>query len=112
MLNLKKFFFSHQQESAAQVDETPEPVVVRQDFYIPDYDQMPVRQLLQILRDRTYDFALDNGVPTAYTEFSYIDELPLMVELTENYDILYTVNRFKTYSVDDAIAVITDAITF
>lgn len=105
------FFFSRQTAPITE-DEIIEPVIVREDFTISNYDQMPVQKLLQALRDRTCDFALDNGLTTATTEFFYIDELPLMVELTENYDILYTVNRFKTFSMADAIAIIEDIIQF
>lgn len=105
------FFFSHKTQAVTEA-EISEPVIVREDFTISNFDQMPVRQLLQMLRDRTCDFALDNGLTTATTEFNYIDELPLTVKLTENYDILYTVNRYSTYSMDDAIAVIADVIEF
>lgn len=101
--------FSHQTEA---VETTAEPVIIREDFTISNADQMSVRDLLQMLRDRTYEFALDNGLTSATTEFSYIDDLPLVVKLTESYDFLYTVNRFSTYSVEDAIAVIADVIRF
>lgn len=107
--NLRNFLFSHQLET---VEATAEPVIVREDFTISNADMMPVRDLLQMLRDRTYEFALDNGLTTAITEFSYIDDLPLIVKLTESYDFLYTVNRFTTYNVDDAISVIQDVIQF
>ncbi len=108
-MNIRNFLFSHQIEA---VEETAEPVIVREDFTIADADQMPVHKLLQLLRDRTYEFALDNGLVSATTEFSYIDDLPLVVTLTESYDILYTVNRFKTYSMSDAIAIIEDTVNF
>lgn len=113
-MNIINFLFSHKIETAEAVEtaEVFEPVIVREDFTIANFDQMPVSKLLQVLRDRTCDFALDNGLTTATTEFFYIDELPLAVELTENYDILYTVNRYKTYSMADAVAVIEDIIQF
>lgn len=113
-MNTRNFFFSKQTAALeTEIAEAPAaPVIVREDFTIPNCDQMPVSKLLQMLRDRTYDFALDNNLTSAYTEFTYIDDLPLVVELTESYDILYTINRFKTYSFADAVAVIEDIIQF
>jgi hypothetical protein len=111
-MNIRNFFFSKQTEAVLETEAPAEPVIVREDFTISNFDQMPVDRLLMTLRDRTCDFALDNGLTTATTEFNYIDELPLIVELTENYDILYTVNRFKTFSFQEAVAIIEDIIQF
>lgn len=107
-MNIRNFLFSHQTETIEQ----PESVIVREDFIISNCDQMTIDQLLTALRDRTYEFALNNSLVSATTEFSYIDELPIIVKLTEDYDFMYTVNGFKTYSFTDAVAVITDAIQF
>jgi len=106
---IRKIFFSHQTD---ELTAAPEPEFVREDFTIANYEEKSIRDLLQILRDRTYDFALDNGLVSATTEFIYLTDLPIEVRLTEDYNVLYMVNRFVTSSVNEAVAIIEDAVAF
>jgi len=86
-------------------------VIVREDFIIADYEAKSVSALLELLRERTYNFVYENRLTWGTTEFMYGD-LPIAVTLNEDWNVLYTVNRYTTTSPKDAVAIIQDAIQF
>jgi len=108
---IRKIFFSHQTDEIVD-SAAAEPEFIREDFIIANYEELTIRELLQILQDRTYDFALDNRMTSATTEFIYLTDLPITVQLIDNCDYVFTVNRYITSSVSDAIAIIEDAVAF
>ena len=103
-----KLFFHRQTETLQGLTE---PEFVSEDFVIADYEAISIGHFLELLRERTYNFAYENRLVWATTEFNYGD-LPIAVTLNEDWNVLYTVNRYTTTSPKDAIAIIQDAIQF
>lgn len=105
-----KFSFSHltqkftsRIEIAQAIDTTPvEPVIVRKDFFIADLDNKTIHDIFNLLRDHTIDFALDNGLTWAATDFN-LDGVPVRVKLTESYDVAYVVDGLNTFNIFEAI---------
>jgi len=88
-----------------------EPKFIREDFTIANYEEKSISGLLELLRERTYNFVFENNLTWGTTEFNYGD-LPIAVTLNEEWNVLYTVNRHTTTSPKDAAAIIADAIQF
>lgn len=94
------------------VDQTAtEPEMVRQDFIISDYADMPLRELFSVLRTRTVDFAEDNRLTWAATDFNYGDVV-IRVKLTENYDVVYSVNGLHAIDLKQAISMVKEQVVF
>lgn len=106
-----KLNFFHQ---IAAVEETPAPaakIIVREDFTI-NVDGLTVTQLLQTLRADTIDFAEDNRLTWAASDF-VIMGVPLRVKLTQNWDIIYVFDGETFFNIKDTAAFIqTQAVQF
>lgn len=109
MYNPLSILFHRQTADAVAVETADE--FIREDFFIADYEEKTIVALLAELRERTYNFVYENRMPCGTTEFFYGD-LPIYVELTEEWNILYTVNRHVTAVAADAAAIIQDVIQF
>lgn len=95
---IRKLFVSHQKA----VEETASIPVVREDFTLYDVDKMTVRQILDVLRRDTIEFAEDNRLAWAATDF-IIHNVPVRVKLTEAYDIVYVVDSETIFNPREAI---------
>jgi hypothetical protein len=106
-----KLNFFHQ-IAAAEETAAPAEIIVREDFTLFNVDQMTVIQLLQTLRADTIDFAEDNRLTWAASDF-VIKGVPLRVKLTENHDVIYIFDGETIFTSKDAAAFIqTQAVQF
>jgi len=106
-----KLNFFHQ---IATAEETvvPAETIVREDFTIYNVDQMTVTQLLQTLRADTISFVEDNRLTWGASDF-VIQNIPLRVKLTENWDVIYIFDGETFFNSKDAAAFIqTQAVQF
>jgi len=109
MFNPINLFISRQ--TVVETNTPAEPEFVCENFTIENFDQISISGLLELLRERTYNFVYENRLTWGATEFNYGD-LPISVTLTEDWNVLYTVNRYTTSSPKDAVAIIQDVIQF
>lgn len=107
-MNIRNFLFSHQIET---VEETAEPVIVREDFTITDAQEMPIRAILHLLRERTINFVEDNGLGWGATDFT-VRGIPTRVKLIESYDVVYIIDGDNFFDLKMAIEAIHSLIQF
>jgi hypothetical protein len=99
-MNIRNFLFSHQIEA---VEETaPEPVIVREDFFFSNINDMTISKILHTLRERTIRFTENNNLTWGVTEIE-TRGIALRVKLTENQDVQYFINGFPTFDMKTAI---------
>lgn len=110
-MNIRNFFFSHQTAAPAPVvDAAPVPseivdpanVDVREDFNLAEADGMTLRELLDALRKQTVNFSDKHGLAWAATDYEYRGAA-IRVKLTEDQDIVYSVNSQPAFNLRDAI---------
>lgn len=99
-----KLNFFHQ-IAAAEETAAPAEIIVREDFTLFNVDQMTVVQLLQTLRADTIDFAEDNRLTWAASDF-VVRNVPVRVKLTENWDVIYVFDGETIFNTKDAAAFI------
>lgn len=104
--------FTRTNPTTATIDQpAAEPQEVRQDFTISDYADMPLRELFATLRQRTVDFAEDERLAWAATDFNY-GGVVLRVKLTEDWDVVYSVNGLHAFDLKDAIRMAREQVAF
>lgn len=107
-MNIRNFFFSHQAEA---VQETVQPIIVREDFIIDNSDDMTIRTILHTLRERTITFVENNNLNWGATDFE-VRGIPTRVKLTENYDVIYIIDGDNFFDLKMAIEAIHSLVQF
>lgn len=110
-MNIRNFFFSHQTAAPAPVvDAAPVPSEIiespdayeRVDFTLADADSMTLRELFDALRKQTVHVSEEKGWAWTITEYVYRGAF-IRVKLTEDQDIVYSVNHQPAFNLRDAI---------
>lgn len=94
-------------QTAVAADETPASaeLIVREDFTLFNVDSMTVTQILDILRRDTIEFVEDNRLTWGVSDF-VVQSVPVRVKLTENWDVVYSVNGETTFNKQHAAELI------
>lgn len=106
-MNIRNFFFSHQTAAPAPVAASseivdPAQVDVKVDFTLADADSMTLREFFEALRKQTIAVSDEYGLLWTITEYLYRGAV-VRVKLTEDQDIVYTVNSQPAFTLRDAI---------
>jgi hypothetical protein len=111
MFNPIKIFRRSIQQPAPE-QAPAELVWVHENYILEDVDQMTVRQILDTLRRDTIEFTEKHNLTWGATDIT-VRGLPVRVKITEDQDVVYSVNFINTFNIRDAITLIkTEAVTF